>query len=77
MGLPHSDAVPPDIEGMVESTEKDDEAKKSDKDDDESEGNFVETYVDQQFKEHVQPLRDTLEEKIIKLTEVTEKAAQL
>ena len=34
-------------------------------------------YVDQQFKEHVAPLKVTLEEKIVKLEEVTEHANKL
>jgi hypothetical protein len=53
MGLVHSDAVAPDIEGMVETTEEEKDDKKPEESEEEDEGNFVETYVDQQFKEHV------------------------
>jgi hypothetical protein len=46
LGLPHSDAVAPDIEGMIESSEGEKkEVKESDEE--EEEGNFVESYVDQ------------------------------
>ena len=77
MGLPHSDAVPPDIEGMIDSTE---DAKSDDKkndEDEEEEGNFIEMYVDSQFKEHVIPLKEQLEEKTVQLNDVTKHAEKL
>ena len=48
VGLPHSDAAPPDIESMIKNVENNGEKEEFKIEEDaESEGNYVEMYVDQ------------------------------
>ena len=56
-----------------QSLEEEDEVEKAESED----SNFIETYVEQQLKEHVYPLKTELEEKTIKISDLTQNADKL